>query len=45
MPDDRLKIGAAGFDGYQRKPIRVRDFIALVRRMIASQAGKETTEA
>lgn len=36
MPDDRVKIGAAGFDGHQAKPIRIRDLVELVRRTIAS---------
>ena len=31
MTHDRQKIMAAGFDGYQSKPINVKDFIAAVR--------------
>lgn len=34
MPRDRLKIGAAGFDGYQRKPIDIREFLSVVRGLI-----------
>jgi two-component system, cell cycle response regulator DivK len=45
MPDDRLKIGAAGFDGHQRKPIGIRDFVTLVRRMIESGRSVEETDA
>jgi CheY-like chemotaxis protein len=45
MPRDRIKIGAAGFDGHQRKPIHVKEFIALVRRMVDAGARSETTGA
>ena len=31
MPQDRQKIMAAGFDGYQPKPIRVKEFLEAVR--------------
>jgi two-component system cell cycle response regulator DivK len=31
MTQDRKKIMAAGFDGYQTKPIRVREFMDVVR--------------
>ena len=31
MTHDRQKIMAAGFDGYQSKPINVKDFLAAVR--------------
>ena len=34
MTQDRQKILAAGFDGYQSKPIRVREFLAAVRQML-----------
>ena len=34
MTQDRQKILAAGFDGYQSKPIHVKDFVAAVRQMI-----------
>lgn len=41
MPSDRLKIGAAGFDAYQRKPIDVREFAALVRRLVDARGGAQ----
>lgn len=31
MPDDVKEIIEIGFDGYQTKPIRVKEFVALVR--------------
>jgi two-component system cell cycle response regulator DivK len=34
MTTDRQKIMAAGFDGYQSKPINVKDFLAAVREML-----------
>jgi two-component system, cell cycle response regulator DivK len=34
MSQDRQKIMAAGFDGYQAKPIDVTGFVAAVREMI-----------
>jgi len=34
MTADRAKIMAAGFDGYQSKPISVRPFLAAVREML-----------
>jgi two-component system cell cycle response regulator DivK len=34
MTHDRQKIMAAGFDGYQSKPIRVREFLDAVRRAL-----------
>jgi two-component system cell cycle response regulator DivK len=34
MAQDRQKIMAAGFDGYQSKPIAVREFTAAVREML-----------
>ena len=34
MTHDRQKIMAAGFDGYQSKPIRVKEFLAAVRAML-----------
>lgn len=38
MAHDRPRIGAAGFDGYQQKPINVKEFVALVRRLVESRA-------
>ena len=34
MTHDRQKIMASGFDGYQSKPINVKDFLAAVREML-----------
>jgi CheY-like chemotaxis protein len=34
MTHDRQKIMAAGFDGYQSKPINVKDFLVAVREML-----------
>jgi two-component system, cell cycle response regulator DivK len=39
MTQDRQKIMAAGFDGYQPKPINVKEFIEAVARMLARPAG------
>jgi two-component system, cell cycle response regulator DivK len=38
MTHDRQKILDAGFDGYQSKPISVKEFVAAVRRMLDAQA-------
>jgi two-component system, cell cycle response regulator DivK len=40
MTHDRKKIMAAGFDGYQSKPIKVREFMDAVREMLDQRAGK-----
>jgi CheY-like chemotaxis protein len=34
MTQDRQKIMAAGFDGYQSKPIRLKEFLGAVRAML-----------
>ena len=39
MANDRKKIMTAGFDGYQTKPIRLKDFIAAVRETLDRRAG------
>ena len=39
MTQDRQKILAAGFDGYQSKPINVKDFVAAVRLMLGPAAS------
>jgi two-component system cell cycle response regulator DivK len=39
MANDRQKIMAAGFDGYQSKPISVRPFLAAVRETLDRRAG------
>ena len=40
MTHDRQKILDAGFDGYQSKPISVKEFVAAVRRMLDQPAGR-----
>ena len=37
MTQDRSQIMAAGFDGYQAKPISVRGFLQAVREMLSSR--------
>lgn len=37
MAHDRPKIRAAGFDGHQQKPINVKEFVALVRRVLETR--------
>ena len=39
MTHDRQKILAAGFDGYQTKPISVREFLERVRAVLDRRAG------
>ncbi|HET7343255.1 MAG TPA: response regulator [Methylomirabilota bacterium] len=39
MTHDRQKIMAAGFDGYQSKPISVRPFLAAVREALGQGTG------
>lgn len=43
MPRDRIKIGAAGFDGYQRKPIDLREFLAAVRALLDGRPSGAAT--
>ena len=43
MTQDRQKILAAGFDGYQSKPINVKDFVAAVRKMLEPAGGAGRT--
>jgi CheY-like chemotaxis protein len=40
MTQDRQKIMAAGFDGYQSKPIRVKEFLEAVRAMLDRRPGE-----
>jgi CheY-like chemotaxis protein len=40
MTQDRKKIMAAGFDGYQTKPIRVREFMDAVRETLDRHAQR-----
>ncbi len=39
MMQDRQKILAAGFDGYQSKPINLKEFVAAVRLMLDRRAA------
>jgi two-component system cell cycle response regulator DivK len=39
MTQDRAKIMAAGFDGYQSKPISVKPFLAAVRELLDRRPG------
>jgi two-component system cell cycle response regulator DivK len=39
MTHDRAKIMAAGFDGYQSKPISVKPFLAAVRQLLDRPRG------
>jgi two-component system cell cycle response regulator DivK len=39
MDQDRQKILSAGFDGYQSKPINVKEFVAAVRQMLDGPKG------
>ena len=39
MTQDRQKIMAAGFDGYQPKPIEVTQFVAAVRNTVGRPAA------
>ena len=39
MTQDRKKIMAAGFDGYQTKPIKVREFMDAVRETLERRAA------
>jgi two-component system, sensor histidine kinase and response regulator len=40
MTQDRKKILAAGFDGYQTKPIRIREFMDVVRQTLDRHAPR-----
>jgi CheY-like chemotaxis protein len=40
MTQDRKKIMAAGFDGYQTKPIKVREFMDVVRQTLDRHAPR-----
>ena len=42
MTQDRQKIMAAGFDGYQSKPINVKEFVAAVRQMLDRPARADS---
>ena len=40
MPQDRTRIMAAGFDGFQEKPISVRELLATVREILDKRSGQ-----
>jgi two-component system cell cycle response regulator DivK len=40
MPEDRQRVVDAGFDGYHRKPISMKELLSAVRQMIDQRAGK-----
>jgi CheY-like chemotaxis protein len=40
MTQDRQKIMAAGFDGYQAKPIEVTQFVAAARHAVGGPATR-----
>jgi two-component system cell cycle response regulator DivK len=40
MPEDRQRVVDAGFDGYQRKPISMKELLTAVRQMIDQRAGR-----
>src|SRR5882762_1547028 len=42
MTQDRRQILAAGFDGYQAKPISVQGLLQTVREMLSSRSPHET---
>lgn len=42
MPEERARIVASGFDGFQGKPIRVREFLAVVAEVLARRKGGKT---
>jgi two-component system cell cycle response regulator DivK len=42
MTQDRRQIMAAGFDGYQAKPISVKGFLQTVREMLPSKCQQDT---
>jgi two-component system cell cycle response regulator DivK len=41
MTQDRQRIMAAGFDGYQTKPISVKEFLAVVRQVLDRHVDAE----
>jgi CheY-like chemotaxis protein len=40
MPHDRKRIMAAGFNGFQEKPISVRELLATVREILDKRPGQ-----
>src|SRR2546425_2967928 len=45
MTQDRRQIMAAGFDGYQAKPISVKGFLQTVREMLPSRGRRHARES
>ena len=43
MTHNRQQVMAAGFDGYQSKPINVREFLEAVRQLLESRRDAEGT--
>ena len=41
MPEDRSRILAAGFDGFQGKPVKINEFMAAMEAMLARVGGDE----
>src|SRR5881397_2475936 len=39
MTEDRRRITDAGFDAYQSKPIKVKDFVAAFERLLENEGG------
>jgi len=39
MPDDRSRIMAAGFDGFQGKPLSMRELLETVRQVLERSAA------
>ena len=42
MTHDRQRVMAAGFDGYQPKPLQVKAFLELVRATLDRAARRDT---
>jgi two-component system cell cycle response regulator DivK len=40
MPEDTMKMKQAGFDGFQTKPINVKDFVQAVGDVLAKKASE-----
>ena len=40
MPEDRQRVVDAGFDGYHRKPISMKELLAAGRNMLDQRTGK-----
>jgi CheY-like chemotaxis protein len=40
MPDDRQRIMAAGFDGFQGKPLSMKELLTTIRQVLEQAAGR-----